>query len=592
MSKNYSGINSTGFLYFYKYLGYRVLILLSLGVSVAVLDGFGLALFIPMLQLVKDGSFIPAEGLGKLNFLLTFFSKTGLQYNLQNVMLLIIILFMAKGMINFLHQLYIVKLQVLLLKKLRLDAVEGLGKFKYTHFVHANPGRIQSTLSEDIHLIADSFHGYFLCMSTALMISAYLIISLAINFQFSIFLIIGSLLTSLIFRYFHKKTKASSVKFTESSHDFQSLLLQQVNHFKYLKATNLMSLYTQKIRNRILITEDITKKMGFNSSLVIAIREPVAIILILVILYFQLTIFQQSFATLFLSLILFYRSLSLIMQLQNAWHKYLLKHGSIKNYKEFMLELNAGEETHGHLAFGKLEEKIELKNVSFTYGEKQVIDGINMVIPKNKTIALVGKSGSGKTTLVNLIAGLIPVDSGDILFDNVNIREIDINTFRNRVGYITQDPVIFNDTVYNNITSWAERSEPNLEQYRKVMEQACLHTFSNQEDAMLGSNGINVSGGEKQRIAIARELFKNIDILVIDEGTSSLDTETEMVIRESIDSLRGKLTIFIIAHRLSTIKNADTIILLRNGKIEDKGHYDELKENSILFQKMIDLQML
>ncbi|WP_237708919.1 ATP-binding cassette domain-containing protein [Gillisia marina] len=217
-----------------------------------------------------------------------------------------------------------------------------------------------------------------------------------------------------------------------------------------------------------------------------------------------------------------------------------------------------------------------------------------MNIIKNQTIAIVGESGSGKTTLINILSGLMPFSSGELLIDGVNSLNLNKESYQRRIGYITQEPVVFGDTVFNNISFW---SEPTLENYKRfewAIEQASINLFISElpekENTMLGNNGINLSGGQKQRISIARELFKNVDILVLDEATSSLDSETENAIQKGIERLRGKYTIVIVAHRMSTIKNADRIIVLNNGEIVDEGNFDELVLHSIKFKKMVELQ--
>jgi len=211
-------------------------------------------------------------------------------------------------------------------------------------------------------------------------------------------------------------------------------------------------------------------------------------------------------------------------------------------------------------------------------------------------VAFVGESGSGKTTLVNVLAGLIQLRSGTLHIDGTNRDELDINTYQRRIGYITQDPVIFSDTIFNNITFWDEPTAENYARFEKAISQASIKDFiemhPDKENAELANNGVNLSGGQKQRISIARELYKDVDILILDEATSALDSETERSIQENIDSLHGKYTVLIVAHRLSTIKRVDTIVIMNRGAILQKGSFQELLSNSPVFKKMIDLQEL
>ena len=251
------------------------------------------------------------------------------------------------------------------------------------------------------------------------------------------------------------------------------------------------------------------------------------------------------------------------------------------------------EVNSGQLPFN-FKERILLKNVSLQYGPKIIINDISIEIPKNKTIALVGESGSGKTTLANLTTSILKPTKGEIYFDDKISTQFDLNSFRNKIGYIAQEPVIFNDTIFNNITFWQEPTPQVLERFWMIAELTHLSNFikslKDKENTKLGDHGILISGGQKQRISIARELYKNVELLILDEATSSLDSETESIIQKNIDSLHGNFTIIIIAHRLSTIKNADIIYLIENGKLKDSGTFDVLIGRSERFKRMVELQ--
>ena len=240
--------------------------------------------------------------------------------------------------------------------------------------------------------------------------------------------------------------------------------------------------------------------------------------------------------------------------------------------------------------------EFNLEQVSFYYGNQPVLQNISLDIDNKETIAFVGESGSGKTTLVNIISGLLPINSGKFHINQKEISTIDRTSLQQKIGYITQDPVIFNDTLFNNVTFWADKSEINLKKFWDAIQKAALEDFVNnlpdKENTVLGNNGVNLSGGQKQRISIARELNKNVEILILDEATSALDSETEKSIQKNIESFKGKYTILIVAHRISTIKNADRIVVMKNGKISHINNYYKLMEESNYFKKLVELQEL
>src|SRR5690606_6907165 len=200
----------------------------------------------------------------------------------------------------------------------------------------------------------------------------------------------------------------------------------------------------------------------------------------------------------------------------------------------------------------------------------------------------------GKTTLVNTLIRLLNIQGGSILIDGVDIKTYNQFSYQKKIGYIAQEPVIFNDSIFNNVTFWAKPTPENLLKFHEALRKASISEFvdslNEKENARLGNNGINLSGGQRQRISIARELFKDVEILVLDEATSALDSETEKEIQESIDQLKGSVTVVIIAHRLSTIKNAEISYLMDKGKIIGEGNFEELVEQSTRFKKMVELQ--
>jgi subfamily B ATP-binding cassette protein MsbA len=415
-----------------------------------------------------------------------------------------------------------------------------------------------------------------------------------VNPQFAILVAIGGALTNLIFKKVYQITKQLSRELTKESHIFQGLLIQKVANFKYLKATGLIHDFGDKLKRIILKIEEAQRRIGLMSTFLAAMREPIVMVVVVSVILVQVKFFSQSLGLIILSLLFFYRSLTFLMALQNYWNTFLSVSGSLENMSEFTNELRSHQEVRGTEKVDKFQKSLLLKNLSFSYGNEPILRDISLEIPKNETIALVGESGSGKTTLMNVLSGLLSGEKGMFFIDDKDSQTIDIVSFQKRIGYITQEPVIFNDTVFNNITFWDVPTPANIQRFERAMKMASIYDFvmglPDKEKAQLGNNGIMVSGGQKQRISIARELYKDVDFLFMDEATSALDSETERSIQENIDQLKGQFTIIIIAHRLSTVKNADRIIYLNKGVIEDIGNFDDLKVNSKKFQKMVELQ--
>lgn len=246
------------------------------------------------------------------------------------------------------------------------------------------------------------------------------------------------------------------------------------------------------------------------------------------------------------------------------------------------------------IAFPKIEKGIIFNNVSFSYKEDLVLKNINLIFEKGKTTAIVGSSGSGKSTLIDLIPKLYEPTLGEILFDDINSKSIHSKAIRDNIAFVTQETILFNDSIFNNITFGS--NSYSLEQVKKAAEIANAHTFIDKlpegYNTIIGDRGSTLSGGERQRISIARAVLKNADILILDEATSALDTENERLVQEAISKITKDKTSIIIAHRLSTITNADKIIVLDKGEIKEEGTHHELIQQNGIYTKLCSMQEL
>jgi subfamily B ATP-binding cassette protein MsbA len=580
--------------YFYSYLRYRIFITVALSFTVGILDGFGLAMFIPLLQLVSGEKSATQTELGGLSFIIEGFNFIGIPLTLLSVLVTIVVFFSAKGIAQFSNTYYSTVVRLFFIRKLRFDSINSFSRYTYKQFVQADAGRIQNTMSGEVGRVSQAYAAYFLTVNAWVMMSIYIAFAFITNWQFAVLVAIGGGLSNFLYKRIYKRTQDESSKISRGGHIFQSLLIQMVGFYKYLKATGFITEYGAKMKKSVLYIEQANKKIGFYTAILTSSREPLIIIVVALVILIQVNYLSTDIGGIILSLMFFYRSLTYVVATQNFWNNFLGSAGALVNLKEFLQELHRHQERNGKIEFSNFKKSIELKGVAFNYGETQVLQDLSLSIRKNKTLAFVGESGSGKTTLVNLLTGLFPVDRGNITIDGVRYRDLDIPTFQNRIGYITQDPVIFSDTIYNNVTKWAPKTPKNLEKFWFALNQAAIADFvrslPDAEHSQLGNNGIQVSGGQKQRLSIARELFKEVDLLVMDEATSALDSETERAIQENIEALKGKYTILIVAHRLSTIKDADEIFVLQKGRLVASGTYESLVQSSPIFKRMTTLQ--
>jgi len=239
-----------------------------------------------------------------------------------------------------------------------------------------------------------------------------------------------------------------------------------------------------------------------------------------------------------------------------------------------------------------LHEKIVFDNVNFSYDTKPTLDSISIEVKKGEIIAIVGPSGAGKSTFVNLIPRFYDPTSGRILVDNQDIRVASLDSLRAQIGLVTQETILFNDTIFANISYGREDASEKdvINAARAANAHNFITKFPEGYDTFIGDRGHTISGGERQRLSIARALLKNPPVLILDEATSQLDTESEQLVQEALNKLMKNRTVFVIAHRLSTVRNADKIIVLEKGKIEAIGKHDDLMETDGLYKKLYDMQ--
>ncbi len=578
---------------YYNHLGFRMIFGIAMSLVVGFLDGIGLSLFLPLLNQISESSSQSSEN----DIISGFIADQGIAINLNNILLIILAVFVVKGIIKFCESYFTLNLQIKFSITLRTLAIDALSAYKYEAFTKADVGRIQNSLTEEIGRVVNGFNHYYSSLQNAAMIIVYVGLALSSNLQFSILVGIGGLASNLLFRRIYRLSKHYSNQLSEKNNIYHKLLSEVLNHFKYLSATSRIASYRNRVQESINSVESMNKKLGLIKAVSLSIREPIIFSVILLSIYIQASVFNEPVSIVIVSLMFFYRALTFFMLFQGSWTGYLSMSGSYQNLFQLIDEFRKNRITPPKGQDITFTSFIEFKGVSFSYNqEKTAISNVHLSIPKNSTIAIVGESGSGKTTLINLLCGLIRPTKGQLLLDGTDYDDLSVSELQSKIGYITQEPVVFDDTVYNNITFWANKSDQNDRRFRAAIERASLEkivaSLPEREHSILGNNGVTLSGGQRQRLSIARELYRNIDILILDEATSALDSDTERSIQSSIKDLHGTCTIVIVAHRLSTIRDADSVILMENGKVSAQGSFTDLRDSNPVFRRMVELQEL
>ena len=592
--KNIFSYKKSGYIkYFHEVGGNKLYYAFSASVLMTFLDSIGIGFILALLQNI----FIPAESTGnsilqKINMLFFYFGFSNL--NNSTLLILVLLMFLIKGLISY-AQLYLqASINSTILSETRRQIVQDVSNLRFENFISTDLGTIQNISTTEISRLNTAMTNYLNTIQFSIMSFCYIIIAVYSNLFFSFIVLLNAAIILYFYNFIVIYFKKLSAQVSKKGNLYNSYMLQLLNNYKYLKTTNGIAEYQRKIIEEINSQERISLKFAKITALTISAREPLTILIVglVIVIYYQIS--GDINTIIIFSLFLFYRTLNYILMAQSNWQNFQQFAGSMHNITRTKTLLKKATEPIGNNVYEGLKKDIKLVNVEVKINGNIILNQINLTLPKNSTTAIIGKSGAGKSTLASLICGLIPPNKGSLLIDGNELKNYNILEYRNSIGYVSQDAVIFNDSIYNNITLWGEKSELNIRNFHRTIRLSeldeLLEQYPEKEDTILGDNGIILSGGQKQRISIARELFKNTEIIIMDEATSSLDSTTEHLVKTNINLLTGNSTMIIIAHRLSTIQSVENILLMDAGKILISGNYDYLIQNSQLFKEMISLQ--
>ena len=579
----------------YSYTGRKLYILLLLFLFGGLSESIGISMLLPILSIDRGVS-----GQGQYaKTIYNFLESIGTNLSLFLLIILLLIAFLFKGAFVFLQKTLASYIRCSLIKDIRIDLCNKYKGMKYSYYTNTSIGYLNNIITTETNRGVAALNRYIVVIGSLIFILIYIFFAAVINYKLTFVVIFLSLILFALMRSISRLTRKLSLLVSDTNAQVQSLLIQTIYSFKYLKATDSFThIFKRLFReiNRNFIYQFKSNMLTFIPSSII---EPISILFISGIVLYYVGFRAKSIAEILVLVIFFYKAFSYVFRFQSDWQKFNASLGGLEVMGKASRILNNNAEKVGNRQVYVFNKAIELKNVNFSYGPKQVFFDVNLAIQKNKSIGIVGESGAGKTTMFDIITGLLTPQSGKISIDGIDYSELELSSLRNIIGYVTQEPVIFNDTIANNISFWECDSRDDI--CRKRIKDAAIlancDRFINEAEmgyeTIIGDKGVKLAGGQRQRIAIARELFKEPEIMIFDEATSSLDTESEQLIHQSINSLKGVRTIVIIAHRLSTVRNCDYIYVLKEGMVMEKGTFDELcRDIDSLFYSMYQKQNL
>ncbi|MEI9946195.1 MAG: ABC transporter ATP-binding protein [Chitinophagaceae bacterium] len=563
-----------------------------------------IGMLIPFFGLIFDtgqatAPFIKTNVLGSFltNILLDIKTTRGSIGALTAICIFIIIATLLKNLFIYLSNRISVPVRSAIITELRGDLYDKILRLPIGYFTEKKKGDIISRMTNDIGEIEGSVVGMLDgLIKDPLTVIGYLIFLVIISPQLSLFLLILLPVTGLIIGRISRKLKRQSQEAAEKLGEGLSILDETLGGLRVIKAF----LAEKMLRGRFhaVNTElfHVRKKMGARRDLASPLTELLGVIVLCTILYFGGRLVIENNGLEGEELMAYIASFALIINpaknISTSFFNIQKGAAALTRVEEILNTPVIIDENPNGKQLISFNDKIEFRDVSFSYDDAVILDKINLNVHKGKTIALVGSSGAGKSTLADLVPRFHDVTTGELLIDGINIKEYSLYSLRSLMSIVTQEPILFNDTVANNIRLGKENATD--EEVIAAAKVANAHDFiiqkENGYDSNIGDRGSKLSGGERQRLTIARAVVKNPPILILDEATSSLDTESERLVQDAINNMMQNRTSIVIAHRLSTIRHADEIIVLQKGKIVERGTHDQLIAQSGFYKKLVDMQ--
>jgi ABC-type multidrug transport system fused ATPase/permease subunit len=566
---------------FYGYAGRGLIVLVSLAVIGSVVEGLGITLLFPLLVSL-DRTETSADSVSRsVRFV---FDLLHIPYSVDGALLLLILVAVAKGTVEYHRTTIQSRISAEVAEGLRRQALRSIVRVDLQYVNREGAGSLLNLLITEVPQACAGLSVYTQFLSSLFSFAGVFAMSFALNPHFTALGLLAGYALTRLFRAVGRRIRANSRDTSEASKAFHSLMLQALQSFKYLQATARFARLERRLERLLDRLQELQREMAS----VGAVRRPAVeatLVLALVgAVWIETHLFGRPVASILVSLLFFYRMLTVIFGLQNIWlgfSKYLV---AVDNVEAGLAAARARQDPTGSVSYPGLQRGIRFASVSFSYGEQWVLRNLDLEIPRHATVAIVGVSGAGKSTLVDLVAGVLRPTEGHILVDDVDLAVLRMEEWRRRLGYVTQETVLFDDTVANNISLWAEEEgETRVAERvrlaaRRAMVAGFIEAIPEAYQTRVGERGVRLSGGQRQRLAIARELFKEPDLLILDEATSALDAEAERYVQESVDELVGKATVILIAHRLSTVRKADRIYVLDEGRVVEQGTFAALME--------------
>mgnify|MGYP003589129115 CR=1 FL=1 len=513
--------------------------------------------------------------------------------------LFLIVMTFIKTMCYFISSAVTIPLRTGIVRDLRNHLYNKITSLSLGFFSAERKGDIIARMTGDVGEVENSVMSSLdMLLKNPILIIVYFGTMLVISWQLTLFTLVFVPILGSFMGFVGRKLKQNSLKAQGLWSDTMSQVEETLGGLRIIKAFCAEEKMNKRFATINNAYRDMIIKVTTRQTLAHPMSEFLGTVLIVVVLWFGgvqvLNNGGLSGSTFIYYLVILYSIINPLKEFSKAGYAIPKGLASMERIDKILLAESTIKEAEHPQHISSFEHQIEFRHVSFKYDEAWILRDINLIIPKGKTIALVGQSGGGKSTLVDLIPRYYDVQEGEILIDGINVKDLGIHDLRQLIGNVNQEAILFNDTFANNITFGVENA--SKEQIDRAAEIAnakeFIETSENGYDTRIGDRGSRLSGGQRQRVSIARAILKNPPILILDEATSALDTESERLVQDALEHLMKTRTTVAIAHRLSTIKNADEICVIHEGKIVERGTHEQLLELDGYYKKLQEMQQV
>lgn len=563
---------TTGFVsYFMQAYSKRTGLLVGLLVLSGLAEGIGIATLLPMLELANRGGGGHSSKFtqGVADFLNVF----GLAPQLGVLLSLIVFGMLLKGAFRLLAMKQIGYTVAHVTTDMRLDLIRALLRTRWAYFTSQPAGRFANSISSEATRAANAYRNACSMFATVVQVLVYAAIAYLVSPTIALFALLGGAGIVLVLSRLVQMSREAGRSQTTLMNSLISRLTDALQGIKPIKAMGREAHLRPLLENETHGLNATQERQVLASEAVSSAQEPLLVVMMALALYFALTVGNQSLATVLVMAFLFYRLAGRVSQLQIEYQGIASGESAFWSMRENIdLALEQRESTSGRLTPPPLEHEIALDCVSFAYGDAPVLDNISLSLPAGCFVAIVGPSGAGKTTIADLVVGLYEPQQGAVLIDGVPLRDINLNAWRQKIGYVPQEMFLFHDSVFQNVTL----GDPDVsrDDVTRALKSAGAWDFVAQLpeglDTVMGERGSRLSGGQRQRVAIARALVRKPRLLVLDEVTTALDPATEAAICDTLRELSGEVTILSISHQPAMMQVADLVYRLEGGRVQEK----------------------